>query len=99
MAQFDVYRLKAGGGLVVDCQSDLLSSISTRFIVPLIAHEGQHAATQRLNPLFVIDGQQYVLATQLAAGVPRSEIGEQTSSLRDHSFEIVAALDVLISGV
>lgn len=34
MAQFDVYRVR-GNVLVLDCQSDLLSSLTSRFVVPL----------------------------------------------------------------
>lgn len=34
MAKFDVYRLRDSGGLVVDCQADLLDGLNTRFVVP-----------------------------------------------------------------
>jgi toxin CcdB len=85
--------------LVLDCQSDLLSALATRFVVPLIAHEGKQAATERLNPMFVINGQQYVMATHLAAAVQAGLIGERVASLRDRSFEVIGALDVLVSGV
>ena len=97
MAQFDVRRL--GDGLVVDCQSDLLNHIDTRFVVPLASDEFAAIAVRRLNPAFEIAGKTYIMVTQQAASVPRIELGEVVTSLADRSFEITDALDVLISGV
>lgn len=39
------------------------------------------------------------MRTQFAATVPKRELGEAIVSLNARSFEIVGALDVLISGV
>lgn len=97
MAQFDVHRF--GDGLVVDCQSDLLSHIESRFVVPLVSHELARTAARRLNPSFDIAGEPYVMLTQSAASVERRELGPVIASLADQSFEITGALDVLISGV
>jgi toxin CcdB len=99
MAQFDVHRLGSGEGLVLDCQSDLLQQLNTRFVVPLIPQEDAPAPAQRLNPTFVIDGRRFVMVTQFAAAAHCNELGEAIASLRGHSFEVVGALDVLISGV
>jgi|SRR5581483_3764868 len=99
MPQFDVHRLKAGPELVVDCQADLLQNLNTRFVVPLIARERAPAPAQRLNPVFMLAGREHVMVTQFAAAVPKRELGEILLSLRDRSFEVVAALDVLVSGV
>lgn len=54
---------------------------------------------RRLNPMFEIDGRDLVMFTQFAAAVQVRELGEVVASLREKSFEIVGALDVLISGV
>ena len=97
MAQFDVHRL--GTGLVVDCQSDLLDPIETCFVLPLVPQTQMRQVAQRLNPIFEIDGREYLLLTQAAAAVRRAELGAVIASLTDRSFEITGALDVLISGV
>ena len=98
MAQFDVHRL--GEILVVNCQSDLLSHIDSRFVVPLASKERFAAmAARRLNPAFTIGGVSYVMVTQQAATVPRNELGPVVTSLADHAFEIMDAIDVLLSGV
>ena len=97
MAQFDVHRL--GDGLVVDCQSDLLNHIDSRFVVPLAPHEFAAIAARRLNPSLEIEGQTCIMVTQQAASVPRGELGPAVASLADRSFEITDAIDVLLSGV
>jgi toxin CcdB len=99
LPQFDVQNIKSGGGLVLDCQSDLLEQLDTRLVVPLIPTARAPTAAKRLNPIFLIDGKEHVMVTQFAAAVHRRELGEVVTSLRNHSFEIVGALDVLVSGV
>jgi toxin CcdB len=95
--QFDVHRL--GEGLVIDCQADLLDQLNSRFVVPLLPRDASPIPAHRLNPVFEVAGGEYVMATQMAAAVQRRDLGEIVHSLADRSFEITAALDVLISGV
>jgi len=97
VAQFDVHRL--GSGFVLDCQSDLLNQIDSRFVVPLIPVADAPKVAQRLNPVFDIDGKDHVMLTQAAAAIARRELGSIVTSLPDHSFEITGAIDVLVSGV
>jgi len=52
-----------------------------------------------LNPIFQIDGQDYVMFTQAAAVVRRRELGAVVVSLAHRSIEITGAFDVLISGL
>jgi toxin CcdB len=99
VAQFDVHRLKSGPGLVIDCQSDLLADLNTRFVVPMIPEEDAPRPAQRLNPIFAIANRQHVMLTQFAAAVQLGELGERVESLRDRAFEIMGALDVLLTGV
>jgi toxin CcdB len=97
VAQFDVHRL--ADRLVIDCQSDLLDQIDSRFVVPLVRSQEGPKVAQRLNPLFEIDGEEYLMLTQAAAAVRRKELGAVVTSLVERSFEITGALDVLVSGV
>lgn len=99
MAQFDVHVLNSGSRLVLDCQPDLLADLNTRLVVPLMPRAHAPAAAQRLNPIFSVAGGEHVMVTQFAASVHRRELGEIVASLRERSFEIVGALDVLVSGV
>lgn len=97
MAQFDVHRL--GGGLVVDCQSNLLAHLNTRVVVPLIARDQAPTPARRFNPVFAVNGLEHVMDTQFTSAVEHRELGAVVASLADHSFEIIDAFDVLISGV
>lgn len=99
VAQFDVLRLTSSDGLVVDCQSDLLADLNTRFVAPLLPRSVAPSPASRLNPPFSIGGDEYVLATQFAASVQCRELGEIVASLREQALTVVTALDVLISGV
>jgi toxin CcdB len=99
MAQFDVHRLANSPDLVLDCQSDLLDHMDSRFVVPLLARAIAPPRGRRLNPEFDVGGEYYVMATQGAATVTRRDLGPVVASLAEHSFEITGAIDVLIGGV
>jgi toxin CcdB len=99
MPQFDVHRLAKGSGFVVDCQSDLLDPIDSRFVVPLVPLSQAPPPVRRLNPVFVLDGEQYVLVTQAAAAIRRSDLGAVVGSLKDRRLEVTGALDVLVAGI
>ncbi len=95
MAQFDVCRIR-GGGLVVDCQSDLLSALPTRFVAPLRANVSR--TIDRLNPVFRIDGHDYAMVAQLAGAIDRRALIETIASLADRDHDVKAALDMLVIG-
>lgn len=99
MAQFDVHQRADGGGLVIDCQSGLLSHLESRFVVPLVPRPGAPRPARRFNPIVMIGGVEHVMLTQFASAVDRRQLGAAIASLADRSFEITDALDVLISGV
>lgn len=87
MARFDVYRL-AEGGLVLDCQADLLRSLKSRFVIPLLPEEAAPQPAERLNPVFTLGGRRYVMATQFAAAVRTRELGDIIASLATEEIAI-----------
>ncbi|HXH14566.1 MAG TPA: CcdB family protein [Sphingomonas sp.] len=95
MAQFDVYRVR-GNVLVVDCQSDLLSDLPTRFVVPL--RPAHPVVLKRLTPTFTLDGEALTMITPLARAIDVRDIEAVITNLNAEQFEIKAALDMLISG-
>jgi len=97
MAQFDVYRL-ADGSLVLDCQSDLVGSYDTRFVVPLIEYEPRMVTMTRLHPRFTVADGDVVMVTQFATAVRARELRHIVGSLAHEHLRIVSALDMLISG-
>lgn len=99
MAQFDVHRVRGSDALIIDCQTDLLAHIDSRFAVPLVSPELLPVAARRLNPMFEIDGSPYVMLTQSAAAMPCRELGPVVVSLAEHDHDIINALDFLLTGV
>ncbi|MEO5763901.1 MAG: CcdB family protein [Casimicrobiaceae bacterium] len=105
MAQFDVYRNANAAQakripFVVDVQSDLLDHLATRVVVPLAdpkVLDGKPAKI--LNPAFAVEGRKVVMLTPELAGIPRKALGLKVAALHDKRAEIVAALDVIFSGV
>ena len=95
MAQFDVYRIR-GNVLAIDCQSDLLSDLQTRFVVPLRPTDA--VIVKRLTPSFTINGQALTMVTPLARAIDIRDIEAIVTTLEAAQSEIKAALDMLISG-
>ena len=99
MARFDIYALKRGSALVVDCQADLLGGLKTRVVVPLIPESAAPKPARRLNPVFVVGEERFVLMTQFLAAVEVRELGAKVSSLESEGEVVLGALDFLLTGV
>ncbi|AJY52083.1 CcdB family protein [Halomonas sp. KO116] len=98
MARFDIFENKGGDGYLLDVQTDLLSGLNTRVVVPLLPKSSAPSPAQRLNPVFNIQGQEVVMATQYMAAVPEGELCFIAGSLAEQQDEISAALDMLFLG-
>lgn len=105
MAQFDVYRntdalSNEAYPFFVDVQNELLSSLKTRVVVPLVLFAHQDTLIPiNLCPRVDIDGQSYIVLTQLISTVTLDSLDEYECSLFDYRDELVAAMDCLITGV
>lgn len=102
MAQFDLFRNPRRGAypLLLDVQADLLSRLASRVVVPLMTEKRYGAKPiTRLNPVVDIDGVRHVLVFQELAAVPPAALGAHVGSLAPSRAEIVAALDLLFTGV
>lgn len=99
MAQFEVFRNPDADGFLLDCQSDTLAGLSTRLVVPLQPPAIAPKPAGRLNPRFEVEGATMVMVTQFAGAVPVRELGASVGSLDAHEYDIIGALDVLLTGV
>ncbi|CAG0928491.1 MAG: plasmid maintenance protein CcdB [Rhodocyclaceae bacterium] len=105
MAQFAVHRnpspqSKARVPFLLDVQSDLLADLGTRVVVPLCpasAMKGKLVKT--LMPTFQIDGKAYAMLTPQLAGIERQQMGAEVADLSARRAEIIAALDLLLTGI
>lgn len=98
MARFDIYKMTNGEGFLLDVQTDLLSGLNTRIVVPLLQRAEAPIPAQRLNPVFEAENVEVVMATQFMAAVPETELKEVVGSLGESQNEISVALDMLFSG-
>lgn len=98
MARFGVYKHPDGEGYLLNVQADLLSHFNTRVVVPLLPLNRAPAPARILNPVFDLDRNPHVMATQFLAAVPESLLKTSLSSQAHHRDEITAALDLLFRG-
>jgi len=98
MARFDVYRHPEGEGYLLDVQADVLAQLNTRVVVPLMAPRDAPLPAARLNPVFVLEGQQVVMVTQFLAAVPSMLLAQPMASLVAHDMEIINAVDMVFQG-
>lgn len=96
MSQYDVCRSRSTRALVVDCQSDCLSHLPTRFVVPLLALAEAPGVAEGLNPILTFDNEEYYLAPQYAATVRTSDLERGRGSLAREHLTITSALAFLI---
>jgi len=96
MAQFDVYAT-SGKTLLLDCQTDFLL-IDTRLVVPLRPRSETLNLVRRLNPILVVEGDEFAMMTQTMAAVRAVTLGTRIASLANEQDNIKAAIDMLIVG-
>ncbi len=96
MAKYDVYQID--NGYLLDVQSNILSDLNIRVMVPLMVPEKAPKAARRLNPLFEVENQQLLMVTQYIAAVPVNTLGQPIANLSNQFAEITNALDMLFHG-
>ena len=103
--QFDVYdnpspRMRDQYPFVVDIQSNLLSSLATRMVVPLaVTSLAAKELPQRLCPVFTIRRKSLMLVPFEAAPLDKRLLKTEIASIRDRASDIIAAMDAVMSGI
>lgn len=103
--QYDVYdnpspRMRDVYPYVVDVQSDLISSLATRMVMPLaITKLSGHELPRRLCPTITVLGKPYMLVPFEAAPLDKRLLRTEVASVRNQSHGIVAAMDAVLSGI
>jgi toxin CcdB len=104
MAQFDVYAntnpdSKKNIPFLLDIQSDLLSSLSTRVVIPMIISSKVKKPINHLMPQFIIQNTTVVISTAELASISTRMLTQKLGSLQSKRNEIIAALDFLFTGI
>jgi len=96
--QFTVYKNPGGNGYLLDLQANVNSQFTTRVVAPLLPIEDVPHYASSLNPVFEIEDNRVVMATQGMASVPSLILKHAVATLEHKRTEIVAALDLLFQG-
>ncbi len=104
MAQFDVYlnpnpHTRKIIPYLLDVQADLLDALATRVVAPLILEKETGSVVGQLNPQFKVKGAAVVMSTAELAGVAKRSLGDKVTSLKNRRGDIIAALDLLFTGI
>jgi len=106
MPQFAVYRnrntaTKIRFPYLLDVQTDLLEDLGTRVVVPLAPAtiSMKRSAMQTLTPVCTVEGKPCLLCTPQLAGISAKELGPPIDDLSHERQTIMAALDLLFTGI
>jgi toxin CcdB len=83
---------------IVVLQSDLLDLLEVRLVAPLVRATGQRPIEKLMLPVEIAN-QLYLLSMIELASVRTQLIGKTIGTMDDRRDEIIAAIDLLITGV
>ncbi|MDP1831678.1 MAG: CcdB family protein [Geothrix sp.] len=104
MAAYSVFqnlnpRTQAAIPFLLDVQSELLSGLGTRVVVPLYRSGAADVhAMSRLTPVVQFQGGPLVAMVPELAGIARRELGPCAGDLASARAEILQAMDLLLTG-
>jgi toxin CcdB len=102
MAQFDLFRHPRNKRypFLLDVQANLLRDLATRVVAPLTSVKRLSGKPiGRLNPIVEIEGSKYAVLFQELASLPVTALGPAAGSLQTRRDELIAALDLLFTGI
>ena len=105
MPQFAVYKNRNEATrerfpLLLDVQSDFLEPLNTRVVVPLSpAVTASARAMQSLTPNIIVAGKKFLMVTPQLAGISMRDLGTVVDTVSSERGKIIAAIDLLITGI
>lgn len=98
MARFDVRQVRGlrGAAYVLDLQSDQFAALDSVIVAPLVEADGV-PPIPFVTPTIEIDGVSYLVRTEQLAAIPRNRLGETITNVADREYDLVRALDRLLS--
>jgi toxin CcdB len=106
VSQFALYRNENKSSnktypYFVDIQNDLLSGLNTRLVIPLTPYTTlDKTDAKNLCPIIQIaDDQKFVLLTHQMTSIPESILKTEVTTLHNYRYEILGAVDMLLSGI
>ena len=105
MGQFTLYRNDDSSSeeiypYFLDIQNILLDDLNSRLVIPLSPRAAlQNSDVKKLCPVINIDKTDFVLLTHQMTSVPKAILKSEVASLEYRRYEILDAIDMLISGI
>lgn len=105
MCQFMLYKnedntTNSAYPYFVDIQNSLLSDLNSRLVIPLSHHSTlEKTDVKKLCPIIEVDDDSFVLLTHQMTSVPRSILKTEVISVERYRYQILDALDMLVSGI
>ena len=101
--QFDVFinpstRGAEGRPYVVVVQANILKASNQRLVVPLVV-EHEIKPMGRLNPGFEIEGRRVYLQPLEMVAFPAGSLRRHVANLEDFRYQIIGAIDIVLTGV
>ena len=85
--------------LLLIVQSDLVESMGSCVVVPLVSASRIALPLARLMPALRVGDEEYVMETQQLSAVHRKLLGHTVADLSNQRHVIMAALDMLFTGI
>ena len=105
MSQFSLYQnndksTATAYPYFVDVQSEMLDTLNTRLVIPLTPVDMlEKKVPTHLCPVIHIDEGDFVILTHQMASVPTQILRDPVNELSTFRYEIIAAIDFLITGI
>ncbi len=101
MAQYDIHEWRGAGNIryVADIQSDFLSHLATRVVIPLRSANDVSSPLDTLHPVIRFETESYFLSAPEIVGTKRQNLGRVVGSVADRSLDVTRAVDMIMSGL
>ena len=105
MKQFTLYKnenknSKKAYPYFVNIQSDLLDDLNSRVVIPLSPQKTlNNINAKKLCPIIEIDEGVFVLLTHQMTSIPYSALKKEVTSLENYRYDILTAIDLLLTGI
>lgn len=98
MSQGAIYRLRDGGDLVCRIQADL--GIETPYVLcaPVVLRSAWGALVPKLHLEVAVEETACVVLMSQLVALPRHELGSVAADMQSRRDDIIAAVDLLVSG-
>ena len=105
MSQFTLYANKDKSSnktypYFVDVQNNLMSQLNSRLVIPLSPlSKVKDKVAKKLCPIINVDNADFILVTNQMTTVPKSILKAEVVSLESYRYQIIDAIDMLITGI